>query len=324
MSKAIIIEKYGDVEELKTSKLNLRKLGPNEVLIRQTAIGINFIDIYQRKGIYPLTKLPAILGYEGAGYIEEIGQNLSGKLEEGQRVAFATAPGGSYSTHKIVDYKHIVSIPDEISEIDAAAYLFKGLTAHYLLRRAFFAVDNNFLLIHSAAGGLGTLMCQWAKHLKAHVIGTVGSDAKIDQAKKNGCKYVYNYNKQDFAAEIMQVTNNFGVNAVFDGIGQKTFEGSLNSLCKFGLFYSLGQTSGAIEKFSPDTLSKSIYFSSPSLFDYKFNRNELILSADEVFFMIKQKILRLKINKYSFDDIKQAHINLESGNSIGAHVIKID
>ena len=322
MTKAIIIEKQGGPEVLTFSTSKIGMPGKGEVLIRHTAIGVNYIDIYQRNGEYKVD-LPFIPGIEACGYVEEIGPEVSG-ISPGDRVAYGTAKmGGGYAERRIINQIYVVKVPDEIKDEDVAAILTKGMTAHYLLRRAFYIKEDNVILVHAAAGGVGQILTRWAKFLKAKVIATVGSDAKAEIAKKNGADYVINYTTENFASKVMEYTNGKGVNVVYDSVGQATVAGSIASLGYFGLFVSYGNASGKIENFDVSSLAeKSLFMTRPSLFNYKNNRMELILTANDVFDMYKLKVIVPQIHKkFSLKDASLAHAELESRSTTGSLIL---
>ncbi|AIL65935.1 Quinone oxidoreductase 1 [Rickettsiales bacterium Ac37b] len=321
MAKAIIIENTGSPSVLKFKTIKDTKPPKGMVLIKHTAIGINFIDVYYRNGSYSLPKLPAILGFEACGYVEEIGEGVEG-ITIGERYAYATAPMGSYCDTRIIDPQYLIAVPEGISDEQASSTLFKGLTAHYLLRRTFFVKPDDKILIHAAAGGVGQLLCSWARFLRATVIGTVGSEEKVETALKNGCHHVINYNTTDFAKEVNNITEGQGVAVVYDSIGKNTLLKSIECLSNFGLLVSFGQSSGMPDPIDLSVLSpKSLFITRPSLFNYKSDRMELILSANEIFELLKRNILACNINKYNFDNVIQAHQDLEERKTQGSSVL---
>lgn len=321
MNKAIIINKTGNSDVLEYKNIAIPEPEAHEVLINQTAIGINFFEISQRKGILKLPQLPITPGFEACGIIEKVGKNVEG-FQEGDRVAYATASHGSYTQYRVIDSKYLISVPYEIEDHQVVASLFKGMMAHLLMRRTFFVRPNNFILIHSAAGGVGSLMCQMAKYYGAKVIATVGSDEKIATAEELGCDYVLNYNNEDFNKEITKITRNRGVSVVYDSVGKKTFEKSFHAVCPLGLLVSFGESSGAVPAINLEKMfTKSIFITRPSIFTYKSHRMELILSANEIFDMLKQNILNPIIYKeYSLDQAAEAHLAIESGKTIGSSI----
>lgn len=324
MVKAIRIHETGGPEVLKIEHVNVNAPGEGEVLVAQTAIGINFIDTYHRKGLYPLP-LPATLGIEACGYVEAIGAGVSG-LNVGDRVAYATGTVGAYTTERVIEQRYLVHVPDGISDEEAAAGLAKGLTAHYLLHRAFvIRPGSSVILVHAAAGGVGQLLCQWASVYDCTVIGTVSSEEKAAIARENGCTHVINYRTENFVERVMEITHGLGVSVVYDSVGKDTFLDSLQCLQPFGMMISYGQSSGAVPPFDISLLAeKNIFLTRPTLSAYKRHRMELILSAEEVFERLKNGHIRLNIhNHYDFEDIAQAHRDLESRQTTGASVLMV-
>jgi NADPH2:quinone reductase len=321
MSRAIIIKRTGGPEVLEIKQVEDRKPGKGEIAIRNRAIGLNYIDIYQRQGLYPIES-SGIIGVEGSGQIEAIGEGVEG-FRVGDRVAYGTAPGGAYAERVVLDQNIVCAIPEEVTFNEAAALMCKGLTAHYLLRRTFFLKPENTVLIHSAAGGVGQLLCQWAKAIGAKIIATVGSEDKAQIAKDNGCDYVIIYTQEDFVSRVTEITEGKGVNVVYDAVGRDTFHKSMECLSYFGLMVSYGQSSGPIEPMDLSILAKkSTFLTKPSLFHYKLNRMELILSTNEVFFMLKNGAIKANINNiYQFQDVVEAHRNLEARSTTGASII---
>ncbi len=321
--KAIKIEEFGGAEVLKIAEEPIKPLALGELRIRHKALGLNYIDIYYRKGIYK-PKLPAILGFEACGVVEEVNED-SGGFKVGDRVAYATAPLGAYCELRNVPHDYAVHVPDGVSDRDAAAVLFKGMTAHYLLRRTFFVKPEMIVLIHAAAGGVGSFLVQMAKFYRAIVIGTVGSNERAKIATKLGCDYVINYKLEDVAKRVNEITNGAGVHVVYDGVGKDTFMASLDSLGMFGLMVSFGQTSGDVPAFDIRRLTeKSLFITRPTLFSYKASRQELEMSAHEVFQMLITGIISSNINQiYSFNDIAKAHYDLETRKTTGTSVIDI-
>ena len=242
--KAVKIEKYGGPEVLKIKEITLRKPVNDEVLIEHVAIGLNYIDTYHRSGLYPLI-LPSSLGLEASGIINEIGPNVS-NFSIGDKVAYSAIPLGAYSTHRIYKSKNLVKVPEGIDLTLAATLMTKGLTTFYLLHKTYSVSSGETILFHAAAGGVGQILCQWAKSLGCKVIGTVGSDEKIQIAKKNGCDKVINYSREDFAKKVMELTNGKGVPVVYDGVGKSTLEKSLKYLKTRGMMISFGNASGTL------------------------------------------------------------------------------
>ena len=320
--KSIEIKNTGgpEVLELKDIKLSDPKSG--EVLIKQVAIGLNYIDTYHRSGLYPLT-LPSGIGLEGAGIIEKAGSNTNG-FKEGDKVAYAAAPIGSYATHRIYPVKNLIKVPEGIDLETVASIMTKGLTTFYLLHKAYEAKSGETVLFHAAAGGVGQIFCQWAKSLGCNVIGTVGSDEKIEIANQNGCSHVINYNKEDFQKEVMKITNDRGIPVVYDGVGKVTMEKSLNCLKMRGMFVSFGNASGKLDPLDVGKLiaPKGLFLTRPSIAHYTSTRAELDEAATKLFDMIKSKKVIVKIfKKYTLDETVQAHKDLEGRKIIGPAII---
>lgn len=319
--QAFIVEKAGGVDVLKLQKVEDQKPKKDEVLIRHTAIGVNFFDVCFRRGQYELNTKPPILGFEGCGIIEAVGQGVV-DFRVGERVAYATGPFGSYAEKKVINQRHLVVPPKNLTDVQVAGSLFKGLTAHALLHRVYIAKRAKKILIHAAAGGVGQFLVNWAKHLGIEVIGTVGSDEKISIAKANGCDHVINYTTQDFVEEVAKITDHHGVGVVYDGIGKSTLEKSLECLWPMGMCVSFGEASGNTDKLDLSHLFlNSLYLTRPTTALYKSNRVELILSANEVFAALQKNILRPKITSFNFRDAAKAHEALENRSSTGSLVL---
>ena len=245
MTRVVKIEKTGGPEVLKLETINLEKPAPEEVTIEHKAIGLNFIDTYHRSGLYPI-ELPSVIGAEGAGIIKEVGSKVKG-FSVGDSVAYAGAPLGAYSSERNYPIKNLVKIPDGISCEVAATLMTKGLTAYYLLYKTYPVSSNETILFHAAAGGVGQVFCQWAKSLGCKIIGTVGSEDKVSLAKKNGCDFIINYSKDDFAKKVLEFTKEKGVPVVYDGVGKNTFHKSIECLKTRGMMVSFGNASGSLD-----------------------------------------------------------------------------
>jgi len=322
MTRVVKIEKTGGPEVLKIETIELSKTGPEEVLIEQKAIGLNFIDTYHRSGLYPV-ELPSGIGAEGSGIIKKVGVKVK-DFSIGDRVAYAGVPLGAYSSERNYPTKNLVKIPEEIDFNVAATLMTKGLTAYYLLYKTYPISSSETLLFHSAAGGVGQIFCQWAKSLGCKVIGTVGSDEKIDIAKKNGCDFVINYSKEDFAKKVLELTKGKGVPVVYDGVGKDTFEGSIECLKMRGMLVSFGNSSGLIENIDVKKMiqPKSLYFTRPTMFHYLATKNELKEGIDKLFEKINLGKIKIEIyRKYKLEDVVQAHKDLEARKIIGPAVI---
>jgi NADPH2:quinone reductase len=321
MVKVIMLQKNGAQDLFSIKDIELGNLKPTEVIVKHEAIGINFLDIHYRRGSRPFT-LPGVIGCEAAGVIEKVGDKAT-DFKVGDRVAYATAPGGAYAEKRIIDQKYLVPIPEDVSSTDAAAILLKGLTAHYLLRRTFFVTDKNTIMTYAAAGGVGQIFCALAVHYGATLIAVAGSEEKCKKAKALGAHIVINAAKEDVLATVMSHTNNRGIHVVYDSIGKDTFETSLKCLGDFGLMVSFGDSSGPLPAIEPKKLSeKCLFFTATNLFVYKKSREELVLSAYEVFSLLKQKVILPDIyKKYSFDQIAEAHADIESRKTMGQCVL---
>ena len=320
--KAVKIKKNGSPEVLDLEEITLRKPIKDEVLIEHAAIGLNYIDTYHRSGLYPLM-MPSGLGMEASGIIKEVGPEVS-NFSVGDRVAYSAIPLGAYSSHRIYKTKNLVKVPKEIDLNIAAAIMTKGLTAYYLLHKTYPVSSGEAILFHAAAGGVGQIFCQWAKSLGCKVIGTVGSEEKVEIAKKNGCDEIINYNKEDFAKKVMEITDGKGVPVVYDGVGKSTFEKSLECLSVRGMMVSFGNASGALDPINvPKMLQpKGLYFIRPSMGQYLSTNQELSEAAKVLFEKISSGKVKIEIfKKYKLDDIKQAHIDLENRKITGPAVI---
>ena len=273
--KAVVINKTGGPEVLEIKEVKLGDPKSGEVLIKNEAIGLNYIDTYHRSGLYPV-ELPSNIGIEGAGIIEKVGPDVE-DLKIGERVAYASMPIGSYSTHRIFPIKKLIKVPDEISSENVVTLMTKGLTVFYLLHKTYPVKSGETILFHAAAGGVGQIFCQWAKSLGCNVIGTVGSDEKIQIAKTNGCDYVINYSKENFAEKVNEITNGEGVPVVYDGVGKKTFDGSIECLKVRGMMVSFGNASGPLDpcNVTKSLAPKGLYLTRPSIAHYTSSREEL-------------------------------------------------
>ena len=322
MTLIVKIEKTGEPEVLKFEEIKLEKPNPDEVLIEHKAIGLNFIDTYHRSGLYPL-ELPSRLGGEGAGVIKEIGSKVK-NFSVGDKVAYAGAPLGSYSTERNYPTKNLVKIPDGINFDIAATIMTKGLTTYYLLHKTYPVSANETILFHAAAGGVGQIFCQWAKSLGCKVIGTVGSDEKIRIAKKNGCDFVINYSKDNFSKKVLEITKGKGVPVVYDGVGKDTFSGSIECLRTRGMMVSFGNSSGSIGNIDVKKViqPKGLYFTRPVMGQYLGTKEELSEASDLLFEKIRLGKVKIEIfKKYKLEDSIQAHKDLEARKIIGPAVI---
>ncbi|HXZ96086.1 MAG TPA: quinone oxidoreductase [Burkholderiales bacterium] len=321
MPYAIRIHETGGPEKMRWEEVGVETPGPGQVLVRNTAIGLNFIDTYHRSGMYPIT-LPAILGMEGAGIVETVGPKVSG-VKAGERVAYAQ-PIGSYGELVLRPADRLVKIPAGVDDKTAAAMMLKGMTAQYLLRRTYKVKSGDRILVHAAAGGVGQILCQWGKHLGATVIGTVGSEEKATLAKKAGCKYVIVTAREKIPERVKEITKGAGVPVVYDGIGKDTFMDSLDCLAPLGLMVSYGSASGAVPPFDIQVLSRkgSLFLTRPTLMTYTASREDLLKSAAELFSVVKKGAVKITINQiYALRDAAQAHRDLESRRTTGCTVL---
>jgi len=322
MTRVVKIEKTGGPEVLKLETVNLDKPAQEEVTIEHKAIGLNFIDTYHRSGLYPI-ELPSGIGAEGAGIIKEVGSKVEG-FSVGDKVAYAGAPLGAYSSERNYPVKNLIKIPDEISFEIAASLMTKGLTAYYLLYKTYAVSANETVLFHAAAGGVGQVFCQWAKSLGCKVIGTVGSEEKINIAKKNGCDFIINYSKDDFAKKVLEFTKGKGVPVVYDGVGKNTFHKSIECLKTRGMMVSFGNASGSLENIDvkKSIQPKGLYFTRPAMWHYLSTKNEIQEGVDKLFEKIKLGKIKVEIfKKYRLDEVVLAHKDLESRKIIGPAVI---
>ncbi len=322
MPKSIIISRHGGPEVLEIKDVKVGSPGPNEIKVKNLAIGLNFIDTYHRSGLYKI-KLPSGLGMEGAGIIIEIGSDVK-LFNKGDKIAYSQMPLGSYSEERIIPEKIAVKIPDGIDEKIAASIMTKGLTSHYLLFKTYKVKAGEMILFHAAAGGVGQIFCQWAKSIGCRVIGTVGSGDKIKSAKENGCDYVINYNEDDFYKRVMEITNNKGLNVVYDGVGKSTFEKSIKCLKPMGMMISFGNASGPLEPIDVKKYiaHKSLFFTRPGLADYGAGRAALEEGSELLFEQIKFGKIKVKIFKeYKLSDAKKAHEDLEGRKILGPAVL---
>ena len=322
MPKSIIIKKNGGPEVLELQDIKIGTPGPNEIKVTNYAIGLNYIDTYHRSGLYPL-KLPSGIGLEAAGKVEEVGTDVK-EFNIGDNIAYASVPLGAYSQQRIIPSKIAVKIPEGISHKQAATLMTKGLTTNYLICKTYKLKAGETVLFHAAAGGVGQIFAQWANSIGAKVIGTVGSDEKIKVAQENGYAHVINYTKDDFSKKVMEITNNEGVPAVFDGVGKNTFHGSLACLQTRGMMVSFGNASGPLDPVNvpKDIQPKGLYLTRPSIGQYFTNRKELQAGADSVFEKVKFGKIKIKIYKeYSLIDAKKAHEDLEARKLTGPAIL---
>ena len=320
--KTIKIEKFGGPEVLEIQNIEISKPKSNEVLIKNLSIGINFIDTYNRTGLYPVP-LPSGIGLEACGIIEEVGDDVK-LFKVGDRVSRASAPIGAYSEKQIVPENKLVLVPDGVSNEVASCITLKGITAEYLLHRAYPLKKGNKILYHAAAGGLGQILCAWANSMGAEVIGTVGSKEKEAIAKKNGCHHVINYTEKNFVEEVEKIVGKNGIDVVYDGVGLTTFEGSIEVLKIRGMMVAFGNASGYVDTIDvkKHINAKGLFFTRPSIAHYTIEREELEESAKKVFEAVLSGKFKIEISKkYTLDDVRQAHEDLEGRMLTGPAVI---
>ena len=321
MPHAIRIHETGGPEVMRWEEVDVGQPGAGEVRVRNTAIGLNYIDTYHRTGLYPMP-LPTTLGMEGAGVIEAVGPKVKG-FKVGDRVAYAN-PIGSYAEVCLRPVARLVKIPAGVDDKIAAAIMLKGMTAWYLCKRTFKVGKGMTVLVHAAAGGVGQILCQWCKSLGATVIGTVGSDEKAVLAKKAGCKHVIVTSKEDFVARVKEITKGKGVPVVYDGVGKDTFAGSLDCLAPRGYMVSFGNASGAVTQFNPGVLAQkgSLFLTRPTLFSYTATPQDLAAAARDLFAVVKKKAVKISINQtYPLSEAAQAHRDLESRKTTGSTIL---
>jgi NADPH2:quinone reductase len=321
MTHAIRIHETGGPEVLRWDQIQLEKPGPGEARIRQTASGLNFIDVYHRSGLYKMP-LPMVLGSEGAGIVEEVGPGVT-EVKPGDRVAYAMERG-SYAEARLIKANRLVPIPDGISDEQAAAMMLKGMTAQYLIRRTYRVKAGDTILIQAAAGGVGLIVCQWAKHLGATVIGTAGSEAKAELAKSHGADHVILYDTEDLVARVRELTGGAKVPVVYDSVGKDTFMKSLDCLKPLGTMVLFGQSSGAVPPFDANILNTkgSLFLTRPSLGAYTATREDLLATANDLFDVVLSRAVKIEVNQtYPLKDAAQAHRDLESRKTTGSTVL---
>jgi NADPH2:quinone reductase len=323
MPKAIRIYETGGRDVLRFEDFDPGKPGPGEALVRHEAVGLNFIDVYHRTGLYPIPSLPAVIGLEGAGVVEEIGEGVN-EVAVGDRVAYAGGPIGAYAEIRRIPAERLVRLPDGISTRQAAAMMLQGMTARYLLRGCYRVSAGDTILIHAAAGGVGSIVCQWAKHLGASVIGTVGSEEKAELARQKGCDHPIIYTREDFAQRVMEITAGRGVDVVYDSVGKTTFEKSLSCLRPMGMMVSFGQSSGSVPPFDLGVLSArgSLFLTRPSLMTYTARREDLLAHARDLFEMVETGTVKIEIHQtYPLAQAAEAHRAIEERKTTASSIL---
>jgi NADPH:quinone reductase len=322
MAKAIVVRQHGGPEVLQLEDVETGPPGEGEIQLRHTAIGVNFIDVYDRTGLYPTT-LPTGLGREAAGIVTALGRRVRG-FRVGEKVAYAHPKPGAYAEVRNVPAERAVRLPRGIDDAEAAAVMLKGLTAHYLLRKTYRVQRGDPILVHAAAGGVGLILTQWARRLGARIIGVVGSDAKAQLAKKHGCHDVLVSGRDDIVAGVKQLTKGAGVAVVYDSVGKDTFTESLDCLRPLGMMVTYGNASGPPPVVNPLELSKrgSLFLTRPTLWHYVATRQQLDAAARELFALVKSKKIRVRIGqRYSLADAAEAHRDLEARRTTGSTVL---
>lgn len=320
MAKAVRIHEHGGIDQLRYEDVEVGKPGPGQVRLRQTAIGINYIDTYHRTGLYKLPSLPAVIGVEGAGVVTDVGEGVS-DLKVGDRVAYA-GPMGSYASERLAPADRMVKLPDNVSDDTAAAMMLQGMTVRYLLRETYRVGPETTMLFHAAAGGVGLIACQWAKALGATIIGTAGSPEKVALAKAHGCTHVINYRTENFVERVKEITNGKLCDVAYDSIGKDTFPASLDCLKPRGLWVSFGNASGPVPPFELTALKGSLFATRPSLFAYTATRQELLDNAADLFSMVGSGNIKIEVNhRYPLAAAADAHRDLEGRKTTGSIVL---
>ena len=321
-TKAIRIEEFGGPEQMQLVEVEVGEPGPGQIRIRHHACGLNFIDVYQRGGVYPLP-LPVTLGMEGAGEVEAVGEGVT-HLAPGDRAAYASTPPGAYCGARVMNAMHVCKLPDAVSFEQGAGMMLQGLTTQYLFATSAKAQPSDTVLFHAAAGGVGLIACQWAKAMGVTLIGTAGTDEKCALAKAHGAAHVINYTTQDFVAEVKAITGGKGVDAVLDSVGKATWEGSLDSLKPLGTMVTFGNASGKPDPVDPQVLAGkgSLFLTRPTLFTHIASREACQARADELFAMVTSGKVKIRINQtYALSDVAQAHRDLEARKTTGTTIL---
>ena len=322
MTHSIILYDHGAPEVMKWEKINIENPNRGEVLIKQKNVGLNYIDVYQRNGNYPLN-LPSSIGMEGVGIVSEIGEDVN-NVNVGDRVGYVMGPPGAYAEFRLYPAERLIKLPNNISDSKAAAILLKGLTVSYLINKTFPVEKGQIVLFHAVAGGVGLLACQWLNKLGIEVIGTVSSEEKAELAKANGCIHTINYSNEDFASRVEEITNGKGVPVVFDGVGKDTFEGSIKSLSPFGMLVSFGASSGPPPNLSLHLLAKkSLYITRPSLAPHTANEKLIKQISDPLFEIINDGVTVNINQKFALKDAAIAHSVLQNRKTTGSTIFEI-
>jgi NADPH2:quinone reductase len=326
MTKAVMMEKTGGPEVLHWVDYDPGPPKTGEVQLRQEAVGLNFIDVYHRSGLYPLPSLPAIPGMEGAGVVQAVGEDVS-EFAAGDRVAYAGLPPGAYAEVRNIPAHRLVKLPDAISTRHAAAMMLQGMTARYLLHGCYKVKAGDRILVQAAAGGVGLIVCQWAKHIGAVVIGTAGSPEKAELAKNHGCDYPILYRDEDFVSRVKEITQGRGVDVVYDSVGQSTFMKSLDCLRPMGMMVSFGQSSGSVPPFDTGILAAkgSLFLTRPSLMAYTAKREDLLAHARDLFDVVEKGAVKIEVRQtYPLAEAARAHRDLENRKTTGSTVLIVE
>lgn len=324
MVHAIRIHKTGGPEVMQWEEVEVPPPGPGQVRLRHTAVGLNYLDTYQRSGLYPIP-LPSGMGNEAAGVVEEVGAGVT-DLAPGDRVAYSGGPIGAYAEARVMPADRLVKLPDGISDQQAAAMMLKGMTAQYLIRRTYKVQKGDTVLVHAAAGGVGLIMCQWLRHLGATVIGTVSTDAKAELARKNGCDHPIVYTREDFVERVLDITKGEKLPVVYDSVGKDTFFKSLDCLRPLGLMVTFGQSSGPYGPVDLGLLAQkgSLYVTRPTLFTYVSKREDLLATANELFDVVQKGAVKISIDQtYPLKEAAQAHRDLHARKTTGSTVFTV-
>ena len=327
MTRAVIIDQHGGPEQLKLVDVQVGQPGPGEIRIRHLAVGLNFIDVYQRSGVYPMP-MPLQLGMEASGVVEAVGEGVA-HLKVGDRAAYASQPPGSYCEERVMPAKCVCKLPDGISFDTGAAMMLKGLTAQYLLKKTLPVGGlqaGDFVLFHAAAGGVGLIACQWAKALGLRLIATAGSEQKCALALANGAEFAINYSSDDFLMRVKEITGGKGVKVVYDSVGKDTWDKSLDCLQPFGLMASFGNASGPVAPFAPGLLGPkgSLYLTRQTLFTHIASRESTQAMADELFAVVLSGAVKIHIaQRFALEDVQQAHRDLEARKTTGCTILTL-
>ena len=322
MTKAVRLYEQGGPEVLKYEDIDVDAPGAGEAQVRHEAIGLNFIDVYHRSGLYPLPSFPWTIGMEGAGVVEAVGEGVS-EVSAGDRVAYASPPPGAYAQTRNMAAANLVRLPDDISFEQGAAMMLQGMTVEYLVCRTYPVKAGETVLVHAAAGGVGLMQCQWLNHIGATGIGTVGSDEKAALAKAHGCHHTLNYRTEDWVSQVKEITDGEGVPVVYDSVCNDTFAGSLECLKRLGMMVNFGQASGPYNEFTTAMLApKSLFLTRPTLFGYNATRAELEASAAALFGVVQSGAVKIEVNQsYALADVVQAHRDLEARKTTGSTIL---